>query len=164
MRCKLLQKRFPGKATECSKHLHHIAIEKNILSEHNRCIFQILLKYIKLAIPKILFILVLCSFIFYFKITWPPPPSTKIKISYPHPPPSKDCSEIFNFPLSQAGGGGGMHALKAQLKLSPFIQNLVQQDYFLESYASHLLSYRKCHKIVAPTRCGLFSLPLNLYE
>ena len=106
MRCKLLQKRFPGKATECSKHLHHIAIEKNILSEHNRCIFQILLKYIKLAIPKILFILVLCSFIFYFKITWPLPPSTKIKISDPHPPPSKDCSEIFNFPLSQAGGGG----------------------------------------------------------
>ena len=35
MGCKLLQKRFTGKTTECSKHLHHIAIEKNILSELN---------------------------------------------------------------------------------------------------------------------------------
>ena len=68
MRCKLLQKRFTGKTTECSKHLCHLAIEKNILSELNRCIFQIPLKYIKLVIPKILFILVLCSFNFYFKI------------------------------------------------------------------------------------------------
>ena len=67
MRCKLLQKRFTGKTAECSKHLHHIAIEKDILSELNRCIFQISLKYIKLVIPKILFILVLCSF--NFKIT-----------------------------------------------------------------------------------------------
>ena len=69
MMCKLPQKRFTGKATECSKHLRHIAIEKNILSELNRCIFQIPLKYIKLVIPKILFILVLCSFNFYFKIS-----------------------------------------------------------------------------------------------
>ena len=72
MRCKLLQKRFTGKTTECSKHLRHIAIEKDILSELNRCIFQISLKYIKLVIPKILFILVLCSFNFCFKITWTP--------------------------------------------------------------------------------------------
>ena len=28
MGCKLLQKRFTGKITECSKHLRHIAIEK----------------------------------------------------------------------------------------------------------------------------------------
>ena len=69
MRCKLLHKRFTGKTTECSKHLCHIAIEKDILSELNRCIFQISLKYIKLVIPKILFILVLCSFNFYFKLT-----------------------------------------------------------------------------------------------
>ena len=48
MRSKLLQKRFTGKTTEFSKHLHHIAIEKNILSELNRCILQISLKYIKL--------------------------------------------------------------------------------------------------------------------
>ena len=41
---------------QCSKHLRHIAIEKDILSELNRCIFQIPLKYIKLVIPKILFI------------------------------------------------------------------------------------------------------------
>ena len=69
MRCKLLQKRSTGKTTECSKHLHHIAIEKDNFSELNRCIFQISLKYIKLVIPKILFILVLCSFNFYFKIS-----------------------------------------------------------------------------------------------
>ena len=43
MRCKLLQKT-----------LGHIVIEKDILSELNRCIFQISLKYIKLVIPKIL--------------------------------------------------------------------------------------------------------------
>ena len=45
---------------------------KKILSELSRYIFQISLKYIELVIPKILLILVLCSFNFYFKITWPP--------------------------------------------------------------------------------------------
>ena len=69
MRCKLLQKRFTGKTTKCSKHLHHIAIEKSIVSELDSCIFQIPLKYIKLVIPKILFILVLCLSGFYFKVT-----------------------------------------------------------------------------------------------
>ena len=49
MRRKLLQKRFAGKTTECSKHLRHIVIEENIFSELNRCIFQIPLKYIKLV-------------------------------------------------------------------------------------------------------------------
>ena len=60
---------------------------------------------------------------------------------------------------------GVLHALKPQLKLSPLIQNRVQQDYLPESYARHLRSYQKCHKIVAPTTnmCGLFPLPLNLY-
>ena len=81
MRCKLLQKRFTGKTTECSKHLCHIAIEKDILSELNRSIFQISLKYIKLVIPKILSILVLCSFNFYFKITWPPLNKQQINVS-----------------------------------------------------------------------------------
>ena len=46
MRCKLLQKRSAGKTTECSKHLRHIGVEKDIFSEINRCIFQISLKYI----------------------------------------------------------------------------------------------------------------------
>ena len=63
----LRQKRSTGKTTECSKHLRHIAIEKDVLSE-----LQIYLKYIKLVIPKIL-----------SKITWhptklPPPPKKKI--------------------------------------------------------------------------------------
>ena len=99
MTCKLLQKRPTGKTTECSRHLRHIVIEKDIFSEVKRCIFQISLKSIKLVIPKIVFILVICSFNFYFKITWPPtkitPPPTKIKISDPHPS-SKDFFEIFN--------------------------------------------------------------------
>ena len=108
MRCKLLQKRFTGKTTECSKHLRHIAIEKDILSELNRCTFQISLKYIKLVIPKILFILVLCSLNFYFKIMWlPPPPSlTKIKISDPLPSPVKTFLKFLPPHPSQAGGGG----------------------------------------------------------
>ena len=79
MRRKLIQKRFTGKTRECSKHLRYIAIEKNILSELNRCIFQIPLKYFKLVISKILFIMVLCSFTFYFKITLPPVPSSPPK-------------------------------------------------------------------------------------
>ena len=69
MRCKLLQKRSTGKTTECST--CDIAIEKDIFSELNRCIFQISLKYFKLVIPEILFILVLCNLNFYFKNTWP---------------------------------------------------------------------------------------------
>ena len=97
MRCKFLQKRFAGKTTERSKHLRHISIEKNILSELNECIFQIPLNYIKLFIPNILFMLILCSSNFYFKITWPSPPlpphthdnitlPTKTKISDPPSP------------------------------------------------------------------------------
>ena len=75
MRCKLLQKRFTGKTTEVSKHLRHIAIEKDILSELNRCIFQVSLKYIKLVIPKILFILVLWYYaVFTSKVRDPRPP------------------------------------------------------------------------------------------
>ena len=73
IRCKLLQKRFTRKTTECSKVMPHNAIEKNISSELNRCIFQTPLKYIKWVIPKILFILVLYNFNFYFKITWTSP-------------------------------------------------------------------------------------------
>ena len=68
MRCTLLQKRSTGKTTACSKHLRHIAIEKDIFSELNMH-FSNISKVYKLVIPKIFFILVLCSFNFYFKIT-----------------------------------------------------------------------------------------------
>ena len=94
MRCKLLPKRSTGKTTECSKHLRHIATEKEIVSELNRCIFQISLKYIKLVTPKILFIMVLCSFNIYFKIS-PPPPSPQQNYPSPPLPRSKSFSEIF---------------------------------------------------------------------
>ena len=115
MRGKLLQKRSTGKTTECSKHLQHIAIEKDIFSElNNRCISQISLKYIKLAIPKILFILILSSFNFYFKITWPAPLPPKEKLLTPpqrhfwnfYPPP----------PLSWRGGVGCMPWKKISFK------------------------------------------------
>ena len=76
MKRKLLQKRSTGKTTECSKHSKNIFFtEKYSVSELNRCIFQISLKYIKLGIPKILFILVLCNFKDFSKIFNPPPPS-----------------------------------------------------------------------------------------
>ena len=89
MRCKLLQKRFTGKTIGSSKHLRHIAIEKdhNFLSELNRCIFQISLKYIKLV-----------------RLRDPHPPPlqqynpTSNKINISDPSPSKDFSEIFNPP------------------------------------------------------------------
>ena len=101
MRCKSFQKRFTGKTIECFKKLRHISIEKNVLSELSRCISQIPLKYIKLVIPKILFILVLCSFNCHFKITWHPPtnlPPTTTKIKISDSSLSKDVSEIFNSP------------------------------------------------------------------
>ena len=83
LRSKLLERTSIGKTTECSKHLRHIAIEKDIFSELNRCIFQISLKYIKLVIPKILFILALWNFNFYLKITLLPPST---KLPHPHHP------------------------------------------------------------------------------
>ena len=52
---------------------------------------------------------------------------------------------------------------KARLKLSPLILNNVQQDYIPESYTRYLLSFQKCQKYVAPTRCRLSPLSMNLY-
>ena len=68
MRCTLLQKRSTEKTTECSKHLRHIAIEKDIFSELNRCIFQISLKYIKLVTPRMLKSLAGCRTMFLFTV------------------------------------------------------------------------------------------------
>ena len=58
----LLQKRSTGKTAESSKHLQHIAMEKDIFSEqmHFSNIFKV-----QKVIPKILFILVLCKFNFF---------------------------------------------------------------------------------------------------
>ena len=122
MRCKLLQERSTWKTTECPKHFQHIAIERDIFLELNRFIFQISLKCIKLVIPKILFILVLYDFNFYFTIMWPPPP-TKVPLPPNKPnlggghqnknfqlPPSKDSSKLFN--RSQPPNlERGMHAM-----------------------------------------------------
>ena len=59
------------------------------------------------------------------------------------------CIELHNYDLFE----------KAQLKLSPLIQNHVQQDYLPESYARHLPSYQKRHKSVAVTRGNCSSFP-----
>ena len=88
-----------------------LPLKKDILSELNRCIFQISLKCIKLVIPKILFILVLCSFNFYFKIMWPPFPLNRILPPHQNKnswPPRKDFSQTFNPPSPKLGG---VHAL-----------------------------------------------------
>ena len=86
-------------------------------TELSRCIFQISLKYIELVIPKILFILVLCRFNFYFKIMLTPPPT---KLHWPSPqqhnppnqnknfwsPQQKDFSKIWRW--GGVGRGGWM--------------------------------------------------------
>ena len=99
MTCKLLQKSFTEKATQCSKHMRPFTIVEYIFWELNRCIFQIFLNYIKLVIPNILFILVLCNFKFYFKITWPTTnkinSSNKIKINDHLSPPRAASAKIF---------------------------------------------------------------------
>ena len=79
MKYKLLPKKFYWKNSRVFQMLAIYFHWKDIFTELNRYIFQISLKYIKLVIPKILCILVLCSFDFYFKIAWTP--HTKIKIS-----------------------------------------------------------------------------------
>ena len=78
MRCKLLQKSFTGKTTECSKHLRHIPLEKDILSELNRCIFQMSLKYIKLVIQKYSLYWYYAVLIFTSKLRDPPPPQQRL--------------------------------------------------------------------------------------
>ena len=66
-----------------------LPLKKIFFSELNRYIFQISLKHIKLVIPKKLFILVLCSFNFYLKITWPPLPQQKKNSDPPTPTPQQ---------------------------------------------------------------------------
>ena len=64
MRCKLLQKRFTRKKRTVPNICAILPLKKIFYQMH----FSNTLKYIKLVIPKILFILVLYSFNFYFKI------------------------------------------------------------------------------------------------
>ena len=65
------------------------------------------------------------------------------------------CIHLHNYDLFE----------KARSKLSPFIQNCVQQVYLPESYARYLPFYQKCQKNVAPTSCGLLaSSPQPLWE
>ena len=90
------------------------------------CTFQISLKYIKLVIPKILFILALWNFNLYLKITLlpplnkittPPPPNNitpPTKIWPPTPVKANIFLKIFPPSLSQAGGGG-LNAMNAWL-------------------------------------------------
>ena len=61
-----------------------------------------------------------------------------------------------------------MTYLKSLMELSPLIRNSVHQDYLPELYPRYLLSYQKSSFLwccfVAPARCGLSPLLLNLYR
>ena len=61
-----------------------------------------------------------------------------------------------------------MTYLKSLMELSPLIQNSVHQDYLPELYRRYLPSYQKSSFLwgcfVAPARCGLSPLLLNLYR
>ena len=86
---------------QCSKHLRHIAIEKDILSELNRCIFQIsLLNYLFQKYSLYWYYAVL---IFTSKLR-DTPPSNKIKISDP-PPPQQRLFWNFWLPAKLEVGG-----------------------------------------------------------
>ena len=76
-------KRSNGKTTECSKHLRHIIIEKDIFSELNRCIFQISHNYITL-IQKYSLYWYFAVFIFTSKLRYAPPPSPRQNYLLPH--------------------------------------------------------------------------------
>ena len=126
----MLQKRFTKK-TECSKHFCTIlpfCIEKDILSELNKCIFQISLKYINWLnelFQKYSLYWYYAVLTFTSKLCDPSlpnknaplsnniPPFTQIKICDCPLSPGKDFSEIFNPPSSpmlegaMKGGGGG---------------------------------------------------------
>ena len=65
---------------QCSKTLKEIFFQN--LTD---AFFKYLSKYVKLVIPKILCILVLCNFNFYLKITWPPPSPPKQNYPLIHP-------------------------------------------------------------------------------
>ena len=83
--------------------------------------FQISLKYIKLVIPKILFILVLCSLIFTSKLLDPPnkinPPPPKKKFVMPSPP----AKTFLKFWIPQAVEGAGVHTLLNWGLISDFL-------------------------------------------
>ena len=54
----------------------------------------------------------------------------------------------------------GIACPESSIKTKSLNAKPCQQDYLPESYARrHLPSYQKCHKIVVPTRCGLFPFP-----
>ena len=84
------------------------------ISPLKKIFFQISLKYIKLVIPIILFILVLCNFNFYFKITWTPshqqynPAPPKMKFSDPPPPLANTFLKFLTSPPSPSWRRGCM--------------------------------------------------------
>ena len=155
MRCKLLQKRFTGKTTECSKVMPHNAIEKNISSKLNRCIFQIL-SILSQLFQKYSLYWYCTILIFTSKLRERPSQQN-------YPPQQYNPLPKLKFLTAPQQKLTLRYAFKAQLKLIPLIQNLIQQDYLPETYARYLSSSPKCPKIVAPTRCRLFPLPCNLY-
>ena len=74
MRCKLLQKRSTGKTNTCDI----LPLKKIFFQNLTDAFFKYLISIFKLVIPKILFILVLCSYNFYFKQSDPPTKVTSL--------------------------------------------------------------------------------------
>ena len=115
----------------------------------NRCIFQISLMYIKLAIPKILFILVLCNFNFNFKTTWPLP-IWKFLTTHPSPPPTHHSAKTFLKLLTPPPpphpiwrGGGACHEFH-WLKLITLILSLL--EWFIWEKTINFLIFQKTRK------------------
>ena len=108
---KIFQKKIVSVPSMDERKLHTPEFQLKGIGRKQNLADALYQKYIKLVIQKILFILVLCSFHFYFKITWLPQqnypfpnnitPLSKIKIS--DPPPAKTC-KIFTPPPKLEGG------------------------------------------------------------
>ena len=61
-----------------------------------------------------------------------------------------ECIQLHNYDLFE----------KARLKLSPLKSSSFRQDYHMPGI---FLLNKNAKKLVAPTRCGLYLFPLNLY-
>ena len=101
MRSKL-QKRSTGKTTVFQTLATYSPWKRYFFQNLTDAFFNYLW-HIKLVIPKILFILLLGSFNFYFKISWLPPLPHQNKNFWTLPPPTQDFSEMFHSPRLDGG-------------------------------------------------------------
>ena len=108
--CKNLPRKIVSILRMDEKKLHTLEFQLKGIGRIQNLADALSLKYIKLVIPRILFILVLCSFNFFFKVTrpsTPPPPPQQYNPSLQNKNfwlPSKDFSEIFTPSPTLEGG------------------------------------------------------------